>query len=158
MELVYRESAADLLRMANQGTSPDFAVRSDSRRELRAWGTACWTERLRGGGVLLAQRSLHVPAPGLSRRPRRPEPAAGGSPAPRSPPGVDETLAPVLAGTMPWRAELSGVKASGPARHPPASARSAREHCCCAGTSPVCVGATCSSSPRTPPSVRSTTG
>ena len=31
---------------------------------------------------------------------------------PLTAPGVDETLAPVLAGTMPWRAELSGVKAS----------------------------------------------
>ena len=113
MELVYRESAADLLRMANQGTWPDFAVRSDSRRgaprvgdgmlRLDASGVVQFCSpnglstfrRLGLQGDLTGQNLL-----GVARR------------LPLTAPGVDETLAPVLAGTMPWRAELSTVKAS----------------------------------------------
>ncbi|RLY94611.1 ATPase [Kocuria tytonicola] len=113
MELVYRESAGDLLRMANQGTWPDFAVRSDSRRgaprvgdgmlRLNASGVVEFCSpnglstfrRLGLQGDLQGQNLLEV-----ARQ------------LPLTAPGVDETLAPVLAGTMPWRAELSGVKAS----------------------------------------------
>ncbi|MBS6030223.1 MAG: histidine kinase N-terminal domain-containing protein [Kocuria sp.] len=113
MELVYRQSASDLLRMANEGTWPDFAVRIDSRRGAPRVGdglirldtdgvvefcspNGLSTFRrlglqgdLTGQNLLHAARQLNLNAP-----------------------GVDETLAPVLAGTMPWRAELSAVKAS----------------------------------------------
>ena len=113
MELVYRESAADLLRMANQGTWPDFAVRSDSRRGAPRVGDGML--RLNASGVvdfcspngLSTFRRLgfrgDLTGQNLLRVARQ---------LPLTAPGVDETLAPVLAGTMPWRAELSGVKAS----------------------------------------------
>ena len=113
MELVYHELASALLRMANQGTWPDFAVRTDSRRgaprvgdgmmRLNAEGTVEFCSpnglstfrRLGLVGDITGQNLLHV-----ARQ------------LPLTAPGVDETLAPVLAGTMPWRAELATGKAS----------------------------------------------
>ncbi|MDO4918641.1 sensor histidine kinase [Kocuria sp.] len=120
MELVYRESAADLLRMANQGTWPDFAVRNDSRRGAPRVGDGML--RLDAAGVvefcspngLSTFRRLGLEGDIQGRNLL--EVARG---LPLAAPGVDETLAPVLAGTMPWRAELSGVKASATLRSIP---------------------------------------
>ncbi|CAL8898649.1 histidine kinase [Kocuria varians] len=113
MELVYRQSASDLLRMANEGTWPDFAVRIDSRRGAPRVGDGLI--RLDTDGVVefcspnglstFRRLGLHgdITGQNLVRAARQ---------LPLNAPGVDETLAPVLAGTMPWRAELSAVKAS----------------------------------------------
>ena len=113
MELNYQETAYDLLRMANEGTWPDFAVRSDSRRgaprvgdgmmRLDASGRVAYCSpnglstfrrlghegNLLGENLLAAARALNV-----------------------SEHGIDETIAPVLAGTMPWRGELEAGKVS----------------------------------------------
>ena len=113
METVYRETAHDLLRMANEGTWPDFAVRSDSRRGAPRVGDGMMRLDEQGrvvfcspNGLSTLRRLGHVGdvtgqnlvalARGLDVR---------GD-------GVDETIAPVLAGTMPWRGELEAGNVS----------------------------------------------
>lgn len=113
MELNYQETAYDLLRMANEGTWPDFAVRTDSRRgaprvgdgmmRLDASGRVAYCSpnglstfrRLGHEGNLLGENLLE---------------AARALPV--SEHGIDETIAPVLAGTMPWRGELEAGNVS----------------------------------------------
>ncbi|WP_369066586.1 sensor histidine kinase [Kocuria carniphila] len=113
MKTVYRETAEDLLRMANEGTWPDFAVRSDSRRgaprvgdgmmRLDAHGRVAFcspnglsTFRRLGHEGDMAGANLVSIARSLDVRGN----------------GVDETIAPVLAGTMPWRGELEAGNVS----------------------------------------------
>lgn len=113
MEAVYRESAHDLLRMANEGTWPDFAVRNDSRRGAPRVGDGLMRLDARGNvsfcspnGLSTFRRLGHrgdVAGENLVDVARRLDVRGN---------GVDETIAPVLAGTMPWRGELEANNVS----------------------------------------------
>ena len=108
-ETVYRESADDLLRMANEGLWPDFSAPAGSRRDAPRVGDGTIRldaddrvvyvspnadsalRRLGIDGELLGERLMDVVPPAL---------ASGAAP--------DETLAPVLSGRMTWRTEVEG--------------------------------------------------
>ena len=113
METVYRETARDLLRMANEGTWPDFAVRSDSRRGAPRVGDGMMRLDEHGrvafcspNGLSTFRRLGHdgdVTGENLVAIARNLDVRGN---------GVDETIAPVLAGTMPWRGELEAGNVS----------------------------------------------
>jgi two-component sensor histidine kinase len=126
-EAVYRESADQLLRMANEGLWPDFSAPTGSRRGAPRVGDGAIRldaedrvvhvspnadsalRRLGIDGDLLGVRLMDVVPPAL-----------GASAA------LDETLAPVLSGRMPWRTEVEGSRVSVNFRSVPLRDRSGR--------------------------------
>ncbi|ALU40526.1 ATPase [Kocuria flava] len=126
-ELVYRETADLLLRMANEGLWPDFSAPTGSRRGAPRVGDGAIRldaddrvvyvspnadsslRRLGIDGELVGERLMDLVPPALG---------AGSVP--------DETLAPVLTGRMPWRTEVSGSRASISFRSVPLKDRSSR--------------------------------
>jgi two-component sensor histidine kinase len=126
-ELVYRESADALLRMANEGLWPDFSAPTGSRRGAPRVGDGAIRldaddrvvyvspnadsalRRLGIDGELVGKRLMDVVPPALG-------PGAG----------PDETLAPVLTGRMAWRTEVEGPRVSVHFRSIPLRDRSGR--------------------------------
>lgn len=107
MEQVYQQTAQELLLMANQGTWPDFAFRTDSRRGAPRVGDGTLLLDPRGNVVFCSPNGLsafrrlghvgNLVGENLLRVTRSLDVGAD---------GVDETMVPILNGTMPWRGEL----------------------------------------------------
>ncbi|MEX5300906.1 sensor histidine kinase [Kocuria sabuli] len=126
-EVVYRETADVLLRMANEGLWPDFSAPTGSRRGAPRVGDGAIRldtddrvsyvspnaesalRRLGIDGELVGKRLLDVVPPALG---------AGTDP--------DETLAPVLSGRTAWRTEVEGARVSVNFRSVPLRDRSGR--------------------------------
>ncbi|MFI7581691.1 histidine kinase N-terminal domain-containing protein [Kocuria kalidii] len=126
-EVVYRETAEVLLRMANEGLWPDFSAPTGSRRGAPRVGDGAIRldaeervtyvspnaesalRRLGIDGELLGERLMDLVPPVLG-------PGAD----------ADETLAPVLSGRTAWRSEVEGARVSVNFRSVPLRDRSGR--------------------------------
>ncbi|MEX5294258.1 PAS domain-containing sensor histidine kinase [Kocuria sp. CPCC 205268] len=126
-EVVYRETADVLLRMANEGLWPDFSAPTGSRRGAPRVGDGAIRldpedrvtyvspnaesalRRLGIDGELLGERLMDLVPPVLA-------PGAD----------ADETLAPVLSGRTAWRTEVEGARVSVNFRSVPLRDRSGR--------------------------------
>ncbi|WP_424347576.1 sensor histidine kinase [Kocuria sp. CH-021] len=126
-EVVYRETADALLRMANEGLWPDFSAPTGSRRGAPRVGDGAIRldaedrvtyvspnaesalRRLGVDGELLGERLMDLVPPVLV-------PGAD----------ADETLAPVLSGRTAWRTEVEGARVSVNFRSVPLRDRSGR--------------------------------